>query len=652
MNVPSAVMPTPKASSPGNALASRRISLNRFSPLVYLLVTIGSAFVAYWAMFSEFAPYDDSGFFIHSIRLFSEGQALYNQVFTDYGPFSYELWAALFGLTGHVISTDSGRLAIVALWLLTSLLLGVSAQRLTGRLALGVIVQVLSFSVLSALTAEPMHASGVVCALFAAVAADISFVLPRHTRAGLIALGAIVAALALTKVNVGGFAAIAVAYATVMTLPALRRIAAVRWLAGAAMVAIGPILMYPDLHQQWAQNYAILAVAGGLAIALTAATPTWRDASDGSARQWVIWLSSGFAACAVVVVGVLLVLGTSLSALVQETVILPTHQGTAFTLPISLTGDIVFWAVGAVGAAWVVSRLRLDAGGTRPPPLIGALGRIAAALAIWLSIVAIDPLNISPENANFALAMTLAWIAAIPSSRDDGSAQGRFVRVLIPSFAVLQALMAYPVAGTQVPFGSLFFLVCGAVCFADGWSDLEAWGAARGVLHGARTPRTVMLGLAAALAVALTFQLVVRPIEFWGDAYAANPHLPIAGATRLHLPAAQVSTFSQITTLLRSRCHTVITLPGLLSFNLWSGLPAPSGLTAEPFWHLLSHSQEQSALAAARAAPGLCSVRNDQQAANWGNGTPPPQVPLVRFIEQDFTPIAQYEGYVVSVRRP
>jgi hypothetical protein len=261
-------------------------------------------------------------------------------------------------------------------------------------------------------------------------------------------------------------------------------------------------------------------------------------------------------------------------------------------------------------------------------------------------------LNISPENANFSLAMVLAWVAAVPSTRDDGSVTGRFVRLAIPSLAVMESLMAYPVAGTQVKFASLLFLVCGAVCFADGWRDLEVWGEARGTVDGRRAPRIVMSAVAAGLAVALAFQYVVRPIETAGDTYASYPHLPIAGATRMHLPPNQVATFSQINALLRSRCRSLITLPGLLSFNLWSGLPAPSGLTAEPFWHLLSRSQELSALASAKAAPGLCAVRNDAQAAGWNGGTPPPQLPLVAFIEHDFTPIAQYEGYVVGVRSP
>jgi hypothetical protein len=601
-------------------------------------------------MFSEFAPYDDSGYFIHTIQLFTQGQVLYDRVFTEYGPFSYELWGAVFGLAGRTISTDTGRLAIVGLRLFASLLLGLSCQRLTGRLAIGVIVQVLSFSVLQELGPEPMHASGVVCLLFAITIAVMSFILPGHRRAALFILGALVAALAMTKVNVGAFAAIAVAYAAVMTLPGLWRVPPLRWLALAALVALGPLVMLGNLTAQWAQDYAFLSVAGGLALVVATDTPSLRTCvGDGDeARRWAIWLLAGFGACAVVVTGIVLALGTSLGAMFHEIVVVPA-SGVGVTIPINLTEDVVYWAVGGVAAAWVVRRLRA-ASVRAQPGLPGAVGRILAALAIWLSIVSADPLNISPENASFALAMVLAWVAAIPSSRDDGSLRGRFTRLLIPSLAVLEALMAYPVAGTQVMFGSLLFLVCGAICFADGWSDLEAWGIARRAGDGALAPRTIMTALATALAVALTFHYVVRPIEVSGNAYAANPHLPIAGATRLHLPANQVTTFKQITTLLRARCHSVITLPGMFSFNLWSGLPAPSGLMDEPFWAQLSRAQERSALASAQAAPGLCAVRNDQLAANWNEGKPPPQVPLVSFIEHDFTPVGQYEGYVVSVR--
>jgi hypothetical protein len=323
-------------------------------------------------------------------------------------------------------------------------------------------------------------------------------------------------------------------------------------------------------------------------------------------------------------------------------VIVPTHQSAAYTAPIALSRAVILWAAIWLAAAWLVRRLRrAGAASSGQVALLGALGRILAALAIWFSSVTADPIQ---------LALPLIWVAAIPSSRDDRSARTRFTRVFIPALAVLQGLQAYPVAGTQLKFGSLLFLVCGAVCFADGWSDLEASGA-REAVAGLSSRRTVMAAFAAILAAGLVLGYVVRPMKTWSNTYSANPRLPIAGASDLHLPAQQVATFAHITTLLRARCHSLLTLPGLLSFNLWSGLPAPSGLTAQPFWHLLSTEQQRTALASAKAAPGLCLVRNDHVAAKWGNGSPPPQVPLVVFMERDFAPIARYDGYVVAVRR-
>jgi len=622
-----------------------RPQLRVLAPFAYLAVLIGSGFAAYWTMFTQFAPYDDSGYFINSIRLFNAGQTLYNRVWTDYGPFSYELWAAVFRLTGQTLTTDSGRVTIVALWLLTSLLLGLSCQRLTGRLTIGVIAQMLSFSLLAALEKEPMHASGAVCLLLGLTIVVAAFVLPRRPRAALLALGALVAALALTKINVGGYAAIATAYATVIALPTLSKVAPLRWLVAAAVIGVGPLLMAGNLSERWVQEYAFLAVSGALALVLVSDASTRSGSGEAAtARRWIGWLLSGFAACAVLVVGIVLALGSSLGAFLEETIAVPLNQSHALIAPISFNGAYIAVGLLMIPTAWAVRRARAGSPRAAQPRLAGALGRILAALAIWLWLVLV------PHGANFSLAITLAWVAAIPSSRDDDSLHSRFVRVFLPALAILQALVAYPVAGSQVRFGSLLFVVCGAVCLADGWSDLEAWSAASASLS-LHIARRIMVAFAATLAVVLALAYVVRPMLSSQKTYDANPRLPIAGASRLHLPATQVATFTHITTLLRAHCKSVITLPGMLSFNLWSGLPAPSGLTAEPFWHLLSHAQEQSALASARASAGLCAVRNDGLAAFWDSGQPLPQVPLVRFIEREFSPIAQYRGYVVSVRR-
>ena len=89
----------------------------------------------------------------------------------------------------------------------------------------------------------------------------------------------------------------------------------------------------------------------------------------------------------------------------------------------------------------------------------------------------------------------------------------------------------------------------------------------------------------------------------------------------------------------------------MYSFNIWSGLPTPSPLTGQPFWHLLSSAQQQTVLAAAKASPGLCELRNDVEAATYGEGAPPPRVPLVAYLEDAFKPILQVGSYLVETRR-
>src|SRR5450755_2984681 len=90
-----------------------RVSLRpRWLPAsaVYALLGVLGLLAAYWAMFSQFAPYDDEGVFDFSLKLFVAGHPLYNSVFSEYGPFYYELFGGLFALTGHSVTTDAGRL--------------------------------------------------------------------------------------------------------------------------------------------------------------------------------------------------------------------------------------------------------------------------------------------------------------------------------------------------------------------------------------------------------------------------------------------------------------------------------------------------------------------------------------------------------------
>ncbi|MDQ6739715.1 MAG: Ig-like domain-containing protein, partial [Actinomycetota bacterium] len=575
---------------------------------------------------------------------FVDGHALYNSVFSYYGPFHYEFWGGLSALTGFTFSADSGRWVVWVLWLGTSLLIAITTRRLTGRLMLAVIVQVLSFTVLTAVSNEPMYPGDTVLVLISALVATAVFLLPGHKRIALSVIGALVSAVILTKVNAGGYALIAVGYAALMSLPRLPWGRLLRAGAIAAMVLVGPAVMASSLSSGWVQRYAFLFAASAVALVLVTTRPDpENEAAGGQSERWITWMLSGFAAASVFVIGVILALGTTPGAL-YESVVTASHQASYFTAALPLDRSVFYWATAGVGVAWLVRRRRLAMVGG---PMVGAALRMVAGLTIWFSVVGENPLNIGPENARFALALPLGWVAALPSTRDDGSLTSRFVRLLIPALAVSQTLIAYPVAGSQLAFASVLFLVCGAMCVADGWSELDAAVADQRIRAALWA---LMSSLTTALAIVFAIQYVVRPAITARGIYNSQRPLPFPGARGLHLPSEQVGVYKSIVTTLRGRCRHLITLPGMLSLNLWSGIPAPSGLTEEPWWADVPPNQLRVALASAKTAQGLCQVRNDFIVSFWNSGRPLPQIPLVRFLADNFRQVTKYGGYSISVR--
>ena len=61
---------------------------------LYAIVAIGAFLAAYFGIFSEFAPYDDEGTLLVTLKAFVHGDALYREIWSVYGPFYYEPSAA------------------------------------------------------------------------------------------------------------------------------------------------------------------------------------------------------------------------------------------------------------------------------------------------------------------------------------------------------------------------------------------------------------------------------------------------------------------------------------------------------------------------------------------------------------------------------
>jgi hypothetical protein len=617
----------------------------------YATFAFVAGIVAFFSMYSKFAPYDDEGYILLSIKQFAAGGSLYRDVYSQYGPFPYELWGGLYALTGRTVTPDTGRALTIVVWLATALLIGLIVERLTRRLTLGLAAAMVSFAAMTVFINEPMYLGGLAELLLVGILAAAVLIDPlRHQRLRMGLIGALLAALVLTKINIGGTALAAVCLALSVSVPALRRRS---WLTPALVVACAALpflLTAPDLASGWAQNLAVLISVSVAALGVTLMSLR-RSGVPGEPDNPLSPLALAFVAGIAAIVLGALVTGSTLSDLVNGVLIKPLGQRDAFSIPASISTLAVDAGFMGLLAAVAMRKIR----GNRPaesPSLLGGAVRIVAALVIWLLASGTFPITITPDPGPLALALPLAWLAALPPRGSSAMAgPGAFTRALLPALAVVGSLVIYPVAGSQVGFAAALFVPAGGLILADGGRAVADWYQARRPQH---VPALAIGGslAAVALAAALTFQLLLQPAVLDGNAYAGLKGLRFAGSIHVRQPAATTDGFARIVADLRARCDTFVTLPGMNSFYLWSRIPPPTGLNATTWMYLFDAQQQQRIVDAIKPVRRLCLVRYDAGILGWEYGArgPLPQRPLLQFLSQGFSVVDSVNGYQVMVR--
>ena len=610
----------------------------------FAAVTLVTYLIAHPRMFTGFASYDDEGYMLIALKEFVRHGHLYDQVFSQYGPFYYEFWGGLFSLFGIPVTHDGGRTVTMVVWIVSSLAIGLATMRVVGSLLLGLAVQMLVFSALGVLTNEPMHPGGIICLLLAAIVVISCFVRDRVSPYALGALGAAIAALVLVKINVGFFALASVALACVVSYPALSRRRWLRPLVEVAFVAIPVLLMFGKFGEGWARHYAIhVAVAAfAVVIVLRARDMGRRDTEE------LFWLVGGFLVLAIVSCAAIVAAGTSLGGLVDGVVRQPLRQADAFTIPLQLSRrlyGIDLLALGSAFAYWYVSRRRAG-----PPDVIWlsltSLFSIAVGVGMALSVIG-KALPFDPGAlAGYQFSMLgFCWVALI-SSPSSARPEVAFPSLLLPLLAVLQSLHAYPVAGSQTLWATFLLIPVGAICVANGVRGLA--------VTVASAPDRRALGAFGALGALVLMWFVVNatlrePLEEARAAYRGEVSLGLPGAKSIHVNPSEAELYDGISSAIRSNCPAFVMLPGMDSFYLWTEQEPPTGYNATGWPTLFDNAHQRHVIADTSSIRGLCELRNVPLADGWGGGTIPPG-PLVRYLHQGFRPIAHFGDYELLKR--
>jgi hypothetical protein len=627
--------------------------------VLYAVVAIGAFLTAYFHIFSEFAAYDDEGTLLVTVNAFVHGDALYRDIWSVYGPFYYELFGGFFKLFGISVTTEASRTIVLFVWIGASLLFGLAAQRLTGRLAIGLTTMIAAFAALAVLANEPMHPEGLCALLLAGFAfCAVSGLRERVGWSGL-ACGALLAALLLTKVNLGIFAIAGTVAAGALTIGPIYRIRPLRWLIVLAFLAMPLVVLAPDLKMFWVRELGLLEALAAISVLVAAQTVSAGRAGtdaegDAGMLRWAIRAVVGFVVAFVAIIVIVLLTGPSASDVYRGVVTdaLEIHNVLTSQFPFP-SGSAIDWGIAAVVAAVLAAWVRLTRPGARPALWTGLL-RAAVGLVILCSIAHITPLALPPAAENPVVRpMLLVWVAVIPPLGVVESAYKRFLRVLLPLVAIAETLQVYPVPGSQVGIASVTFVIVGALCLSDALVDLRAWSEARG---GVAVPN---LGAAVAvLTIAVPAMFGLNSIVLAGLSnavtYHEQPKLGLPGTGPMRLPETQVAEYVGLVDALHEHhCSTFIGWPNVNSLYLWSGLEPPRPSVPNGWFYAATEDQQNLAVAELKAAERPCAIVNEELAAgSYLKGEPAPPTSLVHYVEHNFEPVATIGASVLELPKP
>lgn len=578
---------------------------------------------AYFSMFSQFWFYDDEGYLLISLRQFIRGHALYDEVFSQYGPFYHLVHGILFKATGWTVSHDAGRLLSLAEAVGIALLAAMGFFRLTGNRWLSAVVPPIVLQALQPLFAEPGHPQTLALLLVFAVALSAGKTTTWNGRHAAV-LGAWVGCILMTKINVGLFVLLALAWtAAIFSSGGCRRATSI--VVGLAILALPWVLMRAHLDLAAVLSYALAISMSFLAIAIVCRSSlTIEPRMDR--RSWLAGMAGCGAAVALISAATLLT-GTSLDGLLGGVAWRPGK--TLFYLPAGFDVESVAWSVLSLACV-----LRVRGG----PPTPGSFS-FAAILALKAGLGILTALQQWPALLDRAL--PFVWIGLLPAPRDSQGNRASFGRVFLVSLTVVHALVAYPVAGAQKAVALAPMVVIGVLCLHDAW---RMWNA----MSPAEAARLRRIAAFVLLAGATLVHQGIATVTAMRRRQAGLP-LELPGARLLRLPGRDRDQLREIVREL-GPYETFVTVPGMNSLYLLAQKEPPTGLNCTAWMFLLNEAEQERIARAVERQPRVCVVYNADLLGFWGRGLEFEEAPLMRTLRRDFRPVKSVGKYEIHER--
>jgi hypothetical protein len=585
-------------------------------------------------MFSGFQEYDDEGYVLLSLRHYAGGGALYDQVYSQYGPAYYQVVRALFAALGLPFTHGSGRAVVAGLWLAIGALCAVTTFRLTRSVVVALATQLLVVDALVPLRNEPLHPGGLLALLVSGVVLAGSCLGGPAPTAVPVLIGALLAAAVLTKINVGGFLVASVGCALLAHARLGPRAESLRLMAAAGLPAVPLVLMGPRAAEPWVRDYLVVTVAAALAVALVLLAQAPRDPR---ARRALGLVGASAVVTGALVCGGELLRGTSPGGLLRGLVLDPLALPFVAPLPFPIAPAAPRWGLISLLGALLFVAARRDA--WRPPGALAAWRgpvQLLAGVYLWLVVSQRLPLDLIGET------LPLLWLALVTPGSPEGP-EPALGRSLLVATTVLQALHAYPVAGSQVSWATFLLFPVGGVLIADGWRATAGLPALGGLAAPAR--RAVAAVLVTALLAGAAASLAETGWRL-RRVYEAGVPLGLPSAERIRVWPAQAERYRTLAASLRAHCRTFVAIPGFTSLYLFSGLEPPTMRNVTMWAELLTPAEQTEIVERLRATPDpVCALRRTAPEVDRYD------TPVTRYVGREFVPLFTLGDRAFMIRR-
>ncbi len=431
--------------------------------------------------------YDDEGYVLWSLQSYFKEGGLYATVYSQYGPFIYALYHGIHTVFGLTFDSETGRWLTLFYWVGTSALTGWFTWRQTRSAIMAGGAISLTFGSLLVITSEPIHPGGLLTFLSAIGGVGGAIAMERRDhRQFAVICGLVGAAMLLTKINVGAFFLIAAGSWMAMNSPNLKFSRGCLWLSAIGSLLVPYWLMQKLWPDPWVATFALIFSLSALSLLLL-----FKDTKIPTMgwKSWPIFVGTSGLMTAIVV-GIISSRGTSLQELWHGIVTAPLGQPVVYAHAINWPQFIPWLSVGL----FIVVLL---AQARHPAWFAHVIVATRLLMVIGFFIQTYGTIQNPGTSYTFLYGLPFVWLMLVPLHQHSNTPE-KPARLWLGWVFIWQTLHAYPVAGSQLSWGSYLWVPLAAVgcheaiCF---WA--EKTGRFETFLKG--TGRTVVLAGSAIL---------------------------------------------------------------------------------------------------------------------------------------------------------